>query len=171
MWLSAFYSKREKKCERTIKSSRKVSVKPRKCDHTVNFSMLCVIVFHSLLSCWPGSFSKGQFIKKTHTHTHPPLLLRHLSPDVSCVLVHNPHLLPSMLNCKYVYLLYLCFDDVINPFWVGVNMNALHATGARWNMMTSYKSKFNKLFYTLCTVWCAWCAVCGLVWDFRVPDM
>lgn len=26
-------------------------------------------------------------------------------------------------------------------------------------MMTSYKSKFNKLFYTVCTVVCPWCVV------------
>lgn len=30
-------------------------------------------------------------------------------------------------------------------------------------MMTSYKSKFNKLFYTICTVLCPWCEVCELV--------
>ena len=30
------------------------------------------------------------------------------------------------MNCKYVYLLYLCRDDVINPLWVGV-INELHA--------------------------------------------
>lgn len=45
-----------------------------------------------------------------------------LSDDV-VVLVHKP-----LSNCKYVYLLYLCFHNVINPFWVGVIMNALHAT-------------------------------------------
>lgn len=35
-----------------------------------------------------------------------------------------------MLNCKYVYLLYLCSDAVINPFWVGVIMNALQVMNA-----------------------------------------
>lgn len=37
-------------------------------------------------------------------------------------------------------------------------------------MMTSYKSKFNKLFDTVCTVLCPWCAVCGFVlgsWKYQ----
>lgn len=50
-----------------------------------------------------------------------------LSGHVVAYSCAQPHFFLSMLNCKYVYLLYLCFDAVINPFWVGVIMNALHA--------------------------------------------
>lgn len=112
------------------------TLKPGNLIHAVGF-------FHSLLNRVHPLFHSrrpGRFSPRGST-----------TLSSSRVLVHKLPVFPSpaMSNCKYVYLLYLCSDAVINPFWVGVITNALHAIGVRWNMMTSYKSKFNKLFYTL----------------------
>lgn len=49
-----------------------------------------------------------------------------LAGCVSCISLCTTPISLFLFNCKYVYLLYLCFHAAINPFWVGVITNVLH---------------------------------------------
>lgn len=111
------------------------------------FVMLCWI-FHSF---HPGIFS-WRYVSGKSTPAHLSLPLP-LSGDLVVFLCTNPCWTVNMFIC-FIYV------PMINPFWVGV-MNALHAMMRIGIWWLSYKSKFNKLFYTVCTVLCPWCAVCG----------
>lgn len=92
--------------------------------------------FHVLLSCVCAVFS---LLSSRYLFQRPVDLNNPPAWICSCqFLCTNPTLL-SMLNCKYVHLLYLCFDAVINPLGVGVIMNGLPAMErvGIWWLLTS----------------------------------
>lgn len=97
------------------------SLKPRKCHSTVKLFWFVYTPAVQLVS-WGRLHSN---IISLFSVRISNACVRTCSSVFSCT---KPIL--SMFNCKYVYLLYLCFDAEINPFWVGVIMNALHAMSA-----------------------------------------
>lgn len=100
------------------------------------FFMLCWIVFILLpLLLSRYVFPEDSWIEKSDPSYQSLMPLSGHVVACSCAQTHSL----STLNCKYVYLLYLCFDVLINPFWVGVIMNALHAMErvGIWWLLTS----------------------------------
>lgn len=121
-------------------------LKPRKCDYTVGSCFFSIFHFFHL-----GIFSLG-YSSRTPP---PPLTSDAAVRRFRCVfLCTNPCWIVNMFIC-------IIYVSMINPFRVGVIMNALHAMVCIGIWWLSYKSKFNKLFYTICTVLCPSCAVCG----------
>ena len=132
--------------------------------------MLCSVVY-TILTLLP---SRYLFLRIEQFNKSDPLLLLLLlllllsvSDDsvwrCSCV---SSCTNPSSFCPCWIVNMFICFLFMFwwrdqSFFWVGVIMNALHASErvGIWWLLTSLR--FNKLFYTVCTVWCPWCEVCG----------